>query len=107
MTPDKRVEEIIEEFRKNYPMKANETEFSITVYNFAMPENLITFLTTTLTQYHQDIISDVVNKIEKHEFTIDIKEYLSKVKAWTGGYDKPFEDGCAQAKKDIIKTLTK
>lgn len=43
--------------------------------------------------------------IEKHEFQMDIKEYIALVKAWKGGYDVPFDDGYSHAKKDILAAL--
>jgi hypothetical protein len=43
--------------------------------------------------------------IETFEFKMNVKDYLPKVKAWMGGYDQPFDDGYAQAKKDFIDSL--
>ena len=46
-------------------------------------------------------------EIEEMTFKMDVKDYLPKLKAWQGGYDRPFDDGYAQAKKDIINEIIK
>lgn len=48
---------------------------------------------------------EMTDLLEKHEFKMDIKDYLPKVKAWQGGYDIPFDDGYAQAKKDLLSLI--
>ena len=48
---------------------------------------------------------EALREVREIEFKMDIAEYLPKVKAWQGGYDKSFNDGYAQAKKDIITHL--
>jgi len=43
--------------------------------------------------------------VEEKQFEINIDEYLPKVKEWEKGYDKPFDDGYEQFRKDIIKAI--
>jgi len=43
--------------------------------------------------------------VEEKQFEINIDEYLPKVREWEKGYDKPFDDGYEQFRKDIIKAI--
>ena len=52
------------------------------------------------------IIQAIDEWADKHQFQMDIKDYLPKVKAWQGGYDRPFDDGYAQAKLDLRSFLS-
>ena|ERR1035437_4317486 len=49
---------------------------------------------------------EIRGEIEKMKFKMDVKDYLPLVKIWTDGYDQPFDSGYAQAKKDILSTLS-
>ena len=68
MTPDKRVEEIVEEFRK-----LAYWEGRVIHAGGSRIDEIEDWLTTTLTQYHQDLMSEVVEKLEG----MKPKEYIA------------------------------
>ena len=44
-------------------------------------------------------------EVKQLAFKMNVGDYLPKVKAWHGGYDRPFDDGYTQAKNDILRLL--
>lgn len=63
------------------------------------------FMFNKLDQALENQREEIRMEIENHQFKMHISDYLPKVKAWAGGYDRPFDDGYAQAREDIIKLL--
>lgn len=66
------------------------------------PNQLKTFLRTE--QYA--VIETVRKAIEEQWFSLNVDEYLSKVKRWNGtNYDVPFDDGYEQFRSDLLLAL--
>jgi hypothetical protein len=61
--------------------------------------------TTEVVEIITHTLKQAAEALGQHEFQMNIDEYLPKVKAWQGGYDRPFDDGYAQALTDAQKLL--
>ena len=54
-----------------------------------------------LTADRTALLTELKEWSETSTYNLIIEEYLPKVKSWTGGYDRPFDEGYAQAKVDL------
>ena len=67
MTPDKRVEEIVGEFKSKFVDPQYNIIGEIAYYEWSdndYADDAILWLTTTFTQYHQDLMREVVEELD-------------------------------------------
>ena len=61
-----------------------------------------------LTQDRNQAYTSLVEEIEGMTYAMNVDEYLELVEKWEGkNYDQPFDDGYAQALKDIREKVVK
>ena len=61
-----------------------------------------------LTQRDHQAYTSLVEGIEGMTYAMNVDEYLELVEKWEGeNYDQPFDDGYAQALKDIRENVVK
>jgi len=61
-----------------------------------------------LTQDRNQAYTSLVEGIEGMTYAMNVDEYLELVEKWEGkNYDQPFDDGYAQALKDIRENVVK
>jgi len=61
-----------------------------------------------LTQDRDQAYTSLVEGIEGMTYAMNVDEYLELVEKWEGkNYDQPFDDGYAQALKDIRENVVK
>ena len=65
-------------------------------------------IATLLTQDRNQAYTSLVEGIEGMTYAMNVDEYLELVEKWEGeNYDQPFDDGYAQALKDIRENVVK
>jgi len=65
-------------------------------------------ITNLLTQDRNQAYTRLVEGIEGMTYAMNVDEYLELVEKWEGkNYDQPFDDGYAQALKDIRENVVK
>ena len=65
-------------------------------------------IATLLTQDRNQAYTSLVEGIEGMTYAMNVDEYLELVEKWEGkNYDQPFDDGYAQALKDIREKVVK
>ena len=64
--------------------------------------------TTIITKDRNQAYTSLVEGIEGMTYAMNVDEYLELVEKWEGeNYDQPFDDGYAQALKDIRENVVK
>jgi hypothetical protein len=89
--------EIADNLPKSLERSALGDEVIFSAFAIAYPKIKKHLVANTLKQ--------AAEALSHHEFQMNIDEYLPRVKAWQGGYDRPFDDGYAQALTDAQKVL--
>lgn len=111
------IEKVMEEFRKrfttlfgyevvvadNIGMKTSEDYHLLNTRKSEEIEKWLQEKLSSLLEQERERMLDVVMTTTFH---MNIDEYLPLFKRWEGGYDVPFEDVYAQAKRDITKALS-
>ena len=65
-------------------------------------------LAKRVTQDRNQAYTSLVEGIEGMTYAMNVDEYLELVEKWEGkNYDQPFDDGYAQALKDILENVVK
>jgi len=65
-------------------------------------------IATLLTQDRNQAYTSLVEGIEGMTYAMNVDEYLELVEKWEGeNHDQPFDDGYAQALKDIRENVVK
>ena len=61
-----------------------------------------------LTQDRNQAYTSLVEGIDRMTYAVNVEEYLELFEKWEGkDYDQPFDDGYAQALKDIRENVVK